>query len=110
MIWHFGNEFPPQIQKIITDRFWKFLGFLFGFLFNFGIFILFVAVFFGILWLVPYWQPAYSIIYRIVGDKSISPVLEPYQLKLKWWQYISVGIKLAFIAYILYVGFKLILK
>jgi hypothetical protein len=96
------------LKLIGASLLWQIMGLALGFAFNIGIFIIFVAVFFGILWLCPYWQPAYSIIYRIIGNKSISPLLGIG--KLKWWQYISPGIKILFLVYILYVAIKLLFQ
>jgi hypothetical protein len=102
---------PNAILKVVTAAIgWQLLGLLLGLLFNIGISVIFVAVFFGVLWLAPYWQPAYWVIYQIIGDKTVSPTLEINHSKLRWWQYISLSIKLAFLAYILYIGLKLFFK
>jgi hypothetical protein len=100
---------PNAIIKLIgVALIWKMTGLTLAFAFNFGIFIIFIVIFYTILWLFPYWQPAYSIVYRIVGNNDISPTLEP--LHMKWWQYISPGIRFVFLAYLLYIGINLLLK
>jgi hypothetical protein len=100
---------PTAILKLIgASLLWQLIGVALGFAFNIGITIIFIVICLGILWLFPYWQPAYSIIYQIVGNKSISPFLESH--KLKWWQYLSPGLKLLFLASVLYIAVKLILR
>ena len=84
---------------------WKILGLVLGFVFNMAIFVLFVTIFFIIGWLGPYWQPAYSVLYWIVGNKSISPKLAPVRLGL--WQFISIAIRLIFLAIMLFAAFKI---
>jgi hypothetical protein len=96
---------PNALLKLVgVSVLWQIIGFGLAFI-NFGIFLVFIVVFFGVLWLFPYWQPAYSIIYHIAGNKNISPILENH--KLKWWQFISLGIRLLFLALLLYYSIKL---
>ncbi len=75
---------------------------------NFGIALIFIGVTFGILWLFPYWQPAYAIIYKIMGNQSISPVLPTYQRK--WWSYISIAMKVLMVLAVLGIGLKLLFQ
>ena len=102
---------PNAILKLIGIAIiWEIIGLILGFAFNFGIFIIFVAIFFATLWLFPYWQPAYSVIYRIVGNNNISPNLEQDYFSFKWWRFVSLGIRLVFLLYILFIGIKMILQ
>ena len=115
-----GNEkWIHQIRSLIFSprAMWRligaslilhFIGLIFGVIFNIGIFIIIVTIFFGILWFYPYWQPAYSTIYWIVGDKNLPSLLEPHTLK--WWDYLLLVIKIAVLAYILYIGLNLVFK
>ncbi len=99
---------PYAILKLIGFALiWQTIGLSLAFVFNFGIFIIFIAFFFAVLWLFPYWQPAYSIIYRIIGNNNIPPNLEKYQFRSEWWHFIPLGIKLAFLLYIFYIGIKI---
>jgi hypothetical protein len=75
---------------------------------NAGISIIFTSLWFALIWLWPYWQPAYTIMYMIAGNKDISPILQKHQFK--WWHYISPSIKVIFLIYLFYIGLKLVLK
>jgi len=81
------------------------LGFL---LKNFGIALISIALTFGILWLAPYWQPAYTIVHIIMGNQNIPPTLPKYQRK--WWNYISITIKVIMLLAILGTGLQLLFK
>lgn len=100
---------PYALLKLVGVAIvWKLLGLILGLIFNIGIFIIFVVIYYAILWLFPYWQPAFTIVHRIVGDDNISLTLEPFQLK--WYQFISPFIRLAFLAYLFYIGITLLIK
>ena len=113
------NDWSQQVKSVLDSPnailnlikvaiVWKLIGLVLGILFNFGMFIIFVVIYYTVLWLFPYWQPAYSIVYRIVGNKNISPTLKPIQLK--WWQLISPTLRIGFLAYLLFLGIKLLIK
>ncbi len=102
---------PNAILKLIgAFIIWKIVGLILGFALNIGIFVIFVVIFFATLWLSPYWQPAYSVIYRIIGNNNISPNLEQGHFSFYSWRSILFGIRFAFLAYILYLGIKMILQ
>ena len=77
---------------------------------NFGIALISIALTFGVLWLAPYWQPAYTIFHKMMGNKNIPPALPKF--RRKWWEYIIlyiiVGIKLYILLAVLFIGIKLI--
>ena len=102
---------PNAILKLVgIGLIWEAIGLILGFAFNFGIFFIFIVIFFATLWLFPYWQPAYFLFYRIIGNNNISPNLEYSQFIFKWRRLISPGIRLVFLLYILYIGIKMILQ
>ena len=84
------------------------IGIVLGAIFNIGILVIVITAFFGLIWFFPYWQPAYSVIYWIAGNKSVSPLLE--SRTLKWWHYVSLMLKLAFLVCVLYFGLTLLFK
>src|SRR5258706_9093988 len=76
---------------------WIITGLALGIIFNNGgILMIFVAIGFGFLWFAPYWQPAYNLAQKIMGNKNIPSKLPKAQYK--WWEYIIhyliLGIKL----------------
>ena len=100
---------PIAILRLLgAAMLWQTIGLILAFIFNFGIFIVFIVLFFAILWLFPYWQLAYTIIYRISGNKEVSPYLESHILN--WWNYISLVIRIAFLSYLFYFGLKLLFQ
>ena len=73
-----------------------------------GVGLILLATFFVISLLFPYWQPVFQIV-RLIGNKNeVSPTLEKH--KLKYYHFISLGIKTIFILYIYYVGTKILLE
>ncbi|MBI5354155.1 MAG: hypothetical protein HZB50_16045 [Chloroflexi bacterium] len=73
-----------------------------------GVGIIMFATFFSILWLFPYWQPAFKIT-RLIGNKNrVSSTLEKH--KLKYYHFISLGIKIVFLFYLYYVGIKILME
>jgi len=79
-----------------------------AFAFGIGIFIIIVGLTYGTFWLFPYWQPAHSVIFWISGNKNVSPHLIKPQLP--WLKYISLGLRLAFVIYLVYFGLKMIIE
>ena len=75
---------------------------------NVGIIIIFVVLFHGILWLAPYWQPAYTIVHKIMGNRDIPSTLPKYQRK--WWHYIPIAIKVIILLAILRLGVQLLFQ
>ncbi|HJR80414.1 MAG TPA: hypothetical protein VJ821_10105 [Anaerolineales bacterium] len=75
---------------------------------NAGIIVIFIVLFFGTLWLAPYWQPAYSIVHRIMGNPNIPVTLPKYQRK--WWHYIPIAIKVFLLLVVLRLGVQLLLQ
>lgn len=73
---------------------------------NAGIIVIFLILFWGILWLAPYWQPTYSIVHKIMGNANIPPVLP--QRQWKWWQYIPIVIKVTILLVLLRLSFQLL--
>jgi hypothetical protein len=73
-----------------------------------GIGVISIAIYFTILWLFPYWQPAYTLMYLISGNKDVSPILERHDLKT--YHYINLGIKIIFLLFLFYSGIRIILE
>jgi hypothetical protein len=73
---------------------------------NVGIIVIFMVLFWGILWLAPYWQPAYRIVYKVMGNANIPPALP--QRQWKWWQYIPIAIKVMILFVLLRLSFQLL--
>jgi hypothetical protein len=73
---------------------------------NAGIIVIFLVLFWGILWLAPYWQPTYSIVHKIMGNANIPSVLP--QRQWKWWQYILIVIKVTILLALLRLSFQLL--
>ncbi len=75
---------------------------------NFGITIIFITLFYGIIWLAPYWQPAYAVVHKVMGNQNIPPALPNYQRK--WWHYIPIVIKVALLLMALKIGIQSLLQ
>src|SRR5258708_30680261 len=76
---------------------WQLIGVALGMVFkNVGITMFFIATFFGFLWFAPYWQPAYAIFSKIMGNQNIPPRL--IRAEYRGW---------AFLAHYGVLGFKL---
>ena len=74
---------------------------------GFHIFVITMGLIFGLLWIFPYWQFAYSIIHKI-SKASISPSL--VKPDFPWWNYMALVVRLSFAAYLIYFGISSILK
>jgi hypothetical protein len=74
---------------------------------NTGIIVVFLLLFWGILWLAPYWQPAYSIVHKVMGNANIPSALP--QRHWQWWQYIPIAIKVTILLVLLRLSFQLLL-
>ena len=96
---------PLAILRIVV----AFLAFhMVGFILGQTFIIIFIISSFALLWLFPYWQPAYTLIYKISGIKDASPILaRPH---LPWWRYISLGLRLAFVVYVSIYGIKILFE
>jgi len=96
---------PLTILRIVI----AFLVFpMIGFMLGEAFILIFVVSSFAVLWLFPYWQPAYILIYKISGLKDVSPILaKPYLL---WWRYITLGLRLVFVAYVVFYGIKILFE
>src|SRR5574341_1324169 len=51
---------------------------------NVGYMLICIAIYFTFPTLTACWQPAYSLLRKILGNKNLSPKLTPY--KRKWWR------------------------
>src|SRR5689334_17943950 len=94
------NEWSKQASANFTEKeFLRYgcaliailiIGIALGMVFhNAGIIIIFVVAFHGIIWLAPYWQPAYGIVHKIMGNPNIPSALPKSQRK--WWHYIPIA-------------------
>jgi hypothetical protein len=107
----YGRNFGAKELLRFGCAFMTFLiiGITLGILFkNAGIMIIFVVLFLGIMWLAPYWQPAYSIVHKIMGNREILPTLPKYQWK--WWHYIPILIKVILLLAVLRFGLQLLFQ
>ena len=68
---------------------------------NVGYVLICMAIFFGFASLTAIWQPAYSLLRRIVGNENMPHKLLPY--KYKWWNYIPL-------IFMLTISFSFLLK
>ena len=75
---------------------------------NAGIIMIFVVTFLGTLWLAPYWQPAYSIVHKTMGNPNIPSILPKYQRK--WGFYTLIAIKVILLLATLGLGIQLLFK
>ncbi len=75
---------------------------------NSGISIIFIGLFFGILWLAPYWPPAYALVRKVMGNPNLPPALPAGHRK--WWDYIPMVIKLALVLVVLDMGIQSLLQ
>jgi hypothetical protein len=75
---------------------------------NVGYALICMAIFFTFPTLTAYWQPAYSLLRRIFGNKDIPPKLMLH--KRKWWSYIPLAIRLTISTAILFKGIELLIK
>jgi hypothetical protein len=75
---------------------------------NAGIIVLFVVVFHAIIWLAPYWQPAYAIVRKIMGNPNIPSQLPIHQRK--WWLYIPIAVRIFILLIALRLGIQLLAK
>jgi len=86
-----------------------FVGIALGLIFhNAGIILIFVVLFHGIIWLAPHWQPAFNVVRKVMGNSNIPSALPKYQRK--WWQYISIAIKIVVLFMTLRIGIQLLFK
>jgi hypothetical protein len=84
-------------------------GLAFGIAFkNAGVIIIFTVFLWGILWLAPYWQPAYSLVHRAMGNKDIPATLPKY--RRRWWHYIPIVIKVAILLAALRIGLQVLFQ
>ena len=77
-----------------------------AFIFGIGIFVIILSLTLSLLWFFPYWQPAYSVMYKICGNKNVSPIL--LKPKFPKWKYISISLRLAVVIYLIYVGLSML--
>ncbi|MBI3162621.1 MAG: hypothetical protein HYZ23_08930, partial [Chloroflexi bacterium] len=57
------------LKSSILSVLWLAAGFALGLFYNYGISVIFIVVFLGILWLFPFWQPAFLLVYFIAGNR-----------------------------------------
>ncbi|MEW6083792.1 MAG: hypothetical protein AB1607_04270 [Chloroflexota bacterium] len=55
-----------------------------------------------------YWQPAYALSRKILGNESLPPSLMPR--KFKWWNYLPLAIRLAISAALLFKGVEFLVR
>ena len=79
-----------------------------GFILGQAFIIILIVSSFALLWLFPYWQPAYNLIHKISGARDVSPILT--KRHLRWWKYISLGLRLAFVVYAVLYGIKILFE
>ena len=85
------------------------IGIILGVVFkNAGIIIIFFVLFLGIIWLAPYWQPAYTTVHKTMGNQVIPPTLP--QRRWKWWHYIPIAIKIIMLLAALRIGIQLLFQ
>jgi hypothetical protein len=100
---------PHAILKLtIVSILWFAAGVALGLYYNIGFLALSIFVFLFFMWFFPFLQPIFSIVYFIVGNKNISPRLESVRLTRVYT--ISLGVRVVFLVYLVYVGIKLLLK
>ena len=75
---------------------------------NAGIIIIFIVLSHGILWFAPYWQPAYTIVHKIMGNQDLPSILPNSQKK--WWYYIPIVIKIIILLAVLRLGLQLLFQ
>ena len=77
---------------------------------NAGYSIIFIAISFSIIWFAPYWQPAYFLIYKMMGNKNLPSELPKAQRK--GWSfliyYAILGFKLFLISSVFSFGIRLL--
>jgi hypothetical protein len=84
------------------------LGFAFN---NAGIMIIFTTLFFGITWFAPFWQPAYTIVHKIMGNRELPSTLPTLpKSQRKWWYYIPIAIQVIILLAILRFGLQLLFQ
>ncbi len=122
-----GSDRMNEEQKEISEQFAKnfgakefvrygcaftsllLIGLALGMIFhNSGITIIFVVLSFGIIWLAPYWQPAYAILRKAMGNPNIPATLP--RRGWKWWYYIPMAVKIAFLLIALKIGIQLLFQ
>lgn len=77
-------------------------------LLGFAFFILFQAVLFGFVWFGVYWPPAFRMLKQVF--LPVSSYRDVDRVPMKWWQMITLPIKLAAVGYMLYVGGEILLN
>ena len=75
---------------------------------NVGYMMICLAIFFIFPTLTAYWQSAYSLLRKIIGNQNMPSGIMSY--KHKWWSYIPLAIKLIFSAALLIKGIELLIK
>jgi hypothetical protein len=85
------------------------VGLLLGLAFkNAGIIVIFMVLFWAVLWLAPYWQPAYALVYKAMGNKNIPAELPKH--RWKWWHYIPIALKVIILLAVLRLGIQLLFQ
>ena len=75
---------------------------------NVGYLLISMAFFFSFPTLTQYWQPAYSLSRKILGNENIPPRLMPFHRK--WWNYVPLLIRLAISIAIFIKGIQILLQ
>ncbi|MBI3162622.1 MAG: hypothetical protein HYZ23_08935 [Chloroflexi bacterium] len=88
---------------------WEFIGLgLYIWLNNIGILIVFMSVYFSFPILTAGWQPAYSVLRKILGNPNMPEKIMPS--KKNWGYYISLAVRLAISTMMIYGGIKLMFQ
>ncbi len=96
------------LKSFILSAVWLAAGFALGIFYNYGIAVIFIIIALIILWFFPFWQPAFSLVYWIVGNRKISPHLEPFWLTRVYA--ISLSVRAVFLAFLVYVAIRMLTK
>ncbi len=96
------------LKSSLLAALWLVVGFALGIYYNYGIAVIFIIVALTVLWFFPFWQPVYSLVYWIVGNKKISPRLETFQ----WTRVyaVSLSVRAVFLAFLVYVAVRMLTK
>jgi hypothetical protein len=96
------------LKSTILIVLWLAIGVALGLYFNFGITVIFIALFLFLLWFFPFWQPAFSLVYFITGNKNVSPRLVRYKISQTY--VISLSVRGIFLAYLVYIAINMLMK
>jgi len=75
---------------------------------NIGYLLICMAIYFIFPTLIGYWQPAYSLLRKILGNENMPPKIIPY--KRKWWGFIPLAIRLVISVALFFKGIELLIR